>query len=101
MEWECPYDCYHDEHSAKMGVSTQQTPLWIACYNGHPECVELLLAAKPDDVVPSYVAATYNKREALSTLLGAELDRRGVAKPEVKPKKYGGYGGEKIELVYG
>ena len=85
--------------------------LWIACYNGHPECVELLLkagananattiggstplevatncchqkcvelllAAKPDDVVPSYVAATYNKREALSTLLGAELDRRGV-----------------------
>lgn len=134
LEWECPYDCYHDEHSAKMGVSTQQTPLWIACYNGHPECVELLLkagananattiggstplevatncchqkcvelllAAKPDDVVPSYVAATYNKREALSTLLGAELDRRGVAKPEVKPKKYGGYGGEKIELVYG
>ena len=67
----------------------------------HQKCVELLLAAKPDDVVPSYVAATYNKREALSTLLGAELDRRGVAKPEVKPKKYGGYGGEKIELVYG
>ena len=57
--------------------------------------------SQPDDVVPSYVAATYNKREALSTLLGAELDRRGVAKPEVKPKKYGGYGGEKIELVYG
>ena len=34
LEWECPYDCYHDEHSAKMGVSTQQTPLSRCCVHG-------------------------------------------------------------------